>query len=170
MSSVTRDKPSTDSAFKKFNAILADNSSVHIQKAISGSAVVVSAEFSAPKTRGTAFGVFLKTKDGASLKLERVEGDSGSLAQFATFFQGKPSGKREIHLSSKVAQLQIERSGDIFKGIVTDGKRVQQIGALTWPSLSQAQIIGFSGSYEPIGKNTSKSVEYKVTKTRAGKL
>lgn len=170
MSSVTRDKPSTDAAFKKFNAILADNSSVHIQRAISGSKVVVNAEFSGPKTPGTAFGVFLKTKDGASLKLERIERDSGSLARFATFFQGKPSGKREIPLSHNVAQLRLERSGDIFKGIVADGKRVQQIGALTWPSLSQAQTIGFSGSYEPIGKNAPKSVEYKVKKTRAGKL
>ena len=170
MSSVTRDKPSTNSAIKKFNTILADNSSVQIQRAISGSAVVVSAEFSAPKTRGTVFGVFLKTKDGASLKLERIEGDTGSLARFAAFFQGKPSGKREIPLGSKVAQLQLERSGDIFKGIVTDGNRVQQIGALTWPSLSQSQTIGFSGSYEPIGKTNPKSVEYKVKKTRAGKL
>jgi hypothetical protein len=123
---------------------------------LSGDQVYVTTEVkNVNDTRGERAGIYLQTDEGAMLKLDRAWSPQGIVVRFSAVGQGKKMGSREIllpHASTLV--YRIVRKGDNFKGeVLADGKKTLEVGDLSWPNLSNRQIVGAVMTYEDTSLN-----------------
>jgi len=102
----------------------------------------------APALATAKWGVYIRTDDGAVLKLERIQGVETVFVRFSIASQGKDQGSKQIACPTGDVKLHLQRDGDKFVGCVYPPKGMfVEVGSLDWPGLQPRQEIGIFAEY-----------------------
>jgi len=109
-----------------------------------GRQLIISARVErSPVVNGAKWGIYIRTDDGALLKLERIQGIEGEVIRFSAALRGKDQGAKQTVCPAGDVTLRLKRNGDKFLGLVypPKGKSIE-VGSLGWPGLKPRQEIG----------------------------
>jgi hypothetical protein len=133
-----------------YGAKIASGDSLSLVKSVSGRNVLITTRLmSIPKAVGSSCGVYLTTKDGASLKLEGVSKAEGPVVRFSAASGGQDAKSREVPVKAGgQISLSIHRSNDRFTGEMSADGKSTKIGTLVWSGLAESQDVGIIAECE----------------------
>jgi len=114
-----------------------------LARPVAGSNVVASVTVKGgPCVWDSSCGVYIRTDDGAMLRLERTRVDNAIVARLSSSAGGKVHGSKHIVLPQEDVLLRLSRNGDAFKGEALCQGKSTEVASLNWPGLTAKQEAG----------------------------